>query len=217
MMRYAQWKSSYAKDTEQLILEKEQFESFLHRQQTLTTFLQQWKTSTPITEDDIIELHDKLKLMIPLSESLERLSEIQSQVTSWIEEVNVIRELEPPSIEEIIRMTPVIKEIFLQCHMDVSIEMMDTSKDMDMLQRIQEQEDENYALEIARQLEQDQVEQDRVEQDLPTQLPICSLRQRIGLTVLKLRELAIQHNIPAYGSKTELAIRLMNRGLVQIV
>ena len=48
-------------------------------------------------------------------------------------------------------------------------------------------------------------------------VPVCSLMRRIGLTVPQLRGIAIEHGIPAYGSKAELAVRLSTHGLVRIV
>jgi len=219
--------------------QKDAFTQLLEKQQALTSFLHQWKHNTPITHNDISELRNQLVYMVPLSDSLGRLTEIQAHITTWIEEVNMIREIEPPSLEEIRLITPLLKDIFVLCHVDIHIEMMDTSNDRDMLQQIQQQEDESYALELSRQEEKEQ-EQEPMFPLLPLMplprmplphmpipaapaaaaaidIPVCSLTKRVGLTVPQLRGIAIEHGVPSYGSKVELAVRLSTHGLVRIV
>ena len=222
--------------------QEEAFTQLLEKQQVLTSFLTQWKHNTPITHNDISELRNHLVHMVPLGDSLGRLSEIQTHITTWIEEVNMIREIEPPSLEEIRLITPLLKDIFALCHVDIHIEMMDTTNDRNMLQQIQQQEDESYALELLRQQEQEEQEQQEQQEEQEQQepvfpnlprmpiplmqfvadpaaidVPVCSLTRRIGLTVPQLRGIAIEHGIPAYGSKAELAVRLSTHGLVRIV
>ena len=236
----AQRQYAQRQEEEEKKRKEDAFTQLLEKQQTLTSFLHQWKHNTPITHHDISELRNQLVHMVPLSESLERLSEIQAHITTWIEEVNMIREIEPPSLDEIRHITPLLKDIFALCSVDIHIEMMDTSNDRNMLQQIQQQEDESYALELLRQQEQEEKEQQEKEEKeqepvfpalprMPIPLmqfvadpaaidvPVCSLTRRIGLTVPQLRGIAIEHGIPSYGSKAELAVRLSTHGLVRIV
>jgi hypothetical protein len=209
--------------------QEDAFTQLLEKQQALTSFLTQWKHNTPITHNDISELRNQLVYMVPLSDSLGRLTEIQTQITTWIEEVNMIREIEPPSLEEIRLITPLLKEIFALCHVDIHIEMMDTTNDRNMLQQIQQQEDESYALELSRQEEKEAEPMFPLLPRMPhmpfvapaavaaADIPICSLTKRVGLTVPQLRGIAIEHGVPSYGSKVELAVRLSTHGLVRIV
>jgi hypothetical protein len=48
-------------------------------------------------------------------------------------------------------------------------------------------------------------------------VPVCSITKRVGLTLVQLKDIAKRYNIPSYGLKRVLCIRLEQVGLVQII
>jgi hypothetical protein len=132
-------------------------------------------------------------------EKYDRLDEIQERVSNLVEKINDVCKKSESSLRETNEMNAIMKEIISLTKVEIPIQIMNTDDDE----------------EVAKRLEQEIF--DEVKEDLFHEIPIVSLSSnRVGLTLVEIRDLAKRYGIKEKGKK-ELAISLAGLNLVKIV
>ena len=132
-------------------------------------------------------------------EKYDRLYEIQERVSNLVEKINDVCKKSESSLRETNEMYAIMKEIISVTKVEIPIQIMNTDDDE----------------EVAKRLEQEIF--DEVKEDLFHEIPIVSLSSnRVGLTLVEIRDLAKRYGIKKTGKK-ELAIALAGLNLVKIV
>lgn len=132
-------------------------------------------------------------------EKYDRLDEIQERVSNLVEKINDVCKKSESSLRETNEMYAIMKEIISMTKVEIPIQIMNTDDDE----------------EVAKRLEQEIF--DEVNEDLFHEIPIVSLSSnRVGLTLVEIRDLAKRYGIKKTGKK-ELAIALAGLNLVKIV
>jgi hypothetical protein len=204
-------------------LKQEQLE--LHAQHALRqsqiaesyAFLDTWDVtiahSTDVPELNYIRF--QLAEWVSFFQEEDRLNELQSRAVLLMEKVNEAQTIKSSSAEEVRVLHQIMKDIFELSQVEIEIELMDTSMDEEVANRVQ--------FELNQELLPPPMPLPHVIDEQPpmvlddNELPICCLHRRIGLTVLEMRDLARRYRLSPQGTKPELCMRLLNARLIRLV
>jgi hypothetical protein len=184
-------------------------------------FIELWD----VTIEHSVEIPELEYIRFQLSELVtffqeeDRMNELQSRAVLLMEKVNESQSTKSSTAEEVRVLQQIMKDIFELSQVEIEIELMDTTMDEEIANRVQFELNQEVhmhqpVMPIIPPLMIDDQPPMMVDDN---ELPICSLHRRIGLTVLELRELARRYRISPQGTKPELCMRLMNARLVRLV
>lgn len=195
------------------------------RQSTLDdaqTFIEIWDVtiehSVEIPELEYIRF--RLSELVSFFQEEDRMNELQSRAVLLMEKVNESQANRSSTAEEVRVLHQIMKDIFDLSQVEIEIELMDTTMDEEVANRVQfELNQEVHMLPPPMHMVLPPL---LVDEQPPmvlddNELPICSLHRRVGLTVLELRELARRYRLSPRGTKPELCLRLVNARLVRLV
>ena len=177
-----------------------------HAIQEWDELLKGWEQEPELT---LHLLHSLFQSVIVICQEIDSTYYWKSRIEDLIYKVNEWLEVRKSSLEESRELSVIMNEMITKTGLEAEIVTMDT------------EHDEKVALEAQLAWQDELVEQfvEPIEFPLLNHqvLPIASLTQRTGLTVMGLRNLAKMHGLPSTGLKTDLCIRLERNGLIRLV
>ena len=192
------------------------------------TFIEIWD----VTIEHSVEIPELEYIRFQLSEWVsffqeeDRMNELQSRAVLLMEKVNESQATKSSTAEEVRVLQHIMKDIFELSQVEIDIELMDTSMDEEVANRVQfelNQEVHMFPPPHMPMFHQTMLLPPLVVDEQPpmvlddNELPICSIHRRVGLTVLELRDLARRYRLSPGGTKPELCMRLVNARLVRLV
>jgi hypothetical protein len=201
---------------------EEEAQRYLDKQEQNKEFmirvLEEWDTMYhSLSHDTLLTLHLMCTLMeptIPLFKEMDNMKEWETRVVQVIHELDTLQQTRRSSMEEVRELEYVIKHMITLANIEVDIKLMDTTNDELVANQLAEQE-WKQELDFLHPMNMMPV-MPPLEND-PDELPIVSLKRRIGLTLQQLKEMARFRGQKMTGSKEELCIRLAQAGWVRIV
>lgn len=203
-------------------IEQLQTQQELHQSQLIQAqhFIELWD----VTIEHSVEIPELEYIRFQLTEWVsffqeeDRMNELQSRAVLLMEKVNESQATKSPTAEEVRVLHQIMKDIFELSQVDIDIELMDTSMDEEVANRVQFELNQEAPMFHQPMLLPPLVVDEQPPMVLDdNELPICCLHRRIGLTVLELRELARRYRLSPQGTKPELCMRLVNARLVRLV
>lgn len=204
----------------------EEAQRFLEQQaqnkEYMIRVLEEWDTHyQSLAHDTLLTLHLMCTLMEPtvlLFKEMDNMSEWETRVVQVIHELNTLQEMRRSDMEEVRELEYVIKHMITLANIEVDIKLMDTTDDELVANQLAEQEwkqELDFLAPEMNTIPMPQLENDHMLYE--TELPIVSLKRRIGLTLPQLKEMARFRGQKMTGSKEDLCIRLAQAGWVRIV
>jgi hypothetical protein len=157
--------------------------------------------------------------LIHLAKQYDRLDELQERVVRLVNELNDRFSENKPSLEEIREIYSVMRLVIEKTETDIPIEIMDTSGDAELSEKLQKEEEmmgvyynyNNIPIPIEEKVEEEKKEEDE-------NLPIVYLSSRVnGIRLVELKEIAKKNGFSYNRSKNDLALFLQSKGLVRVV
>jgi hypothetical protein len=207
---------------EQIQLELQAQQALIQQKQDdAQTFIELWD----VTIEHSVEIPELEYIRFQLSEWVsffqeeDRMNELQSRDVLLMEKVNESQAAKSSTAEEVRVLHHIMKDIFELSQVEIDIELMDTTMDEEVANRVQfELNQEVHMLPLPMHMPPPFVIDEQPPMVLDdNELPICSLHRRVGLTVLELRDLARRYRLSPRGTKPELCMRLVNARLVRLV
>ena len=206
---------------------EEEAQRFLDKQEQnkeyMIRVLEEWDALyQSLSHDTLLTLHLMCTLMepsIPLFKEMDNMTEWETRVTQVIHELNTLQETRRSNMEEVRELEYVIKHMITLANIEVDIKLMDTTDDELVANQLAEQE-WKQELDLLQPMNAIPLLPPPLENDpmlYENELPIVSLKRRIGLTLPQLKEMARFRGQKMTGSKEELCIRLAQAGWVRIV
>ena len=163
-------------------------------------------------DDLIVMLHLYYSIINPhfmkLLHDYDRMDELQDRVVKLVYFLNDKSATSQFSLPEIKEMHDVMQRIIQLSETDIPIEMMDTSNDEELSKQLTAQL--NFY--------EEEKDEDEKEEKAIEILPAVSLAStRIGLRLPAMRAIAKANGMSCSGSKRELALRLSEKGLIQLI
>ena len=199
---------------EQEQLEKEalaqrEYEIISQKKTQLDHAIQEWDELLKGWEKDqeltLHLLHSLFQSVIFICQEIDSVYYWKSRIEDLIYKVNEWLEIRKSSLEESRELSFMMREMITKTGLEAEIVTMDT------------EHDEKVALEAQLAWQDELVEQFVEPIEYQPVLPVASLTQRTGLTVMGLRNLAKMHGLPSTGLKSDLCIRLERNGLIRLV
>lgn len=161
----------------------------------------------PLTTEHIESLYHHTREIIDLLHEYHRMDSFQERVLQLVDTVNLQQEELHGTAEEVRRYGQLMKDLLALCEIEVEIDLMDTTEDEVMAERLQFELHNEPFIDIPVQ-EHPQVHHPR--------LPMVSLTRRIGLTLPALQHLCREHGISTKGNKSDVVRRLVEAGKVRL-
>ena len=201
--------------------EEDRINNELERTFECTNVWDEYLANFPFTIVDMNKIERMLRDTIALFKKYDRMDELQKRTMQLIDILNLQQEELRSNANDVRKMADCMKNIISLTELEVEIDIMDVSRDVEMALHLQE----DFYREIADHVVQVPLvmppplallEQANANAILPV-LPICSIERRVGLTVPQLKDLARQHGLRITGTKQELCMRLSEAGWVRLV
>lgn len=172
-------------------------------------------------DDPIVTLHLYYSItmnprFMKLLKDYNRLDELQERVVKLVHFLND-RDLSSRfNLYEIREMADIMEKIIVIAEVDIPIEVMDTSDDEHLSKKLHDEL--NFNVDAYEKYEEEKKEKVEEEEKAIEILASVSLSStRVGLRLPAMRLMAKSNGLSASGTKSELAIRLAEAGLVQLI
>jgi len=180
---------------------------------------QLWDTillAFPITKDQLEFLVDGLDEVIDSIKDHHLMEACNERVLQMIDTINLQQEEYKGTAEEVREYGRLLKGIIDRCEIDVQIDLMDTTGDVEYAERLHREMLQENMVRYDNPLPHVNLPPPLEPFALPMRLPLVSLNRRIGLTLPQIKDLAKMHRISIQGNKAEIVRRLVDAGRVRL-